>query len=113
MLVRSYNDVATVSYGEGVEKRVIIGPKQGAPTFVMRTFDLAPGMSTPYHTHDWEHEGFILAGDGRLVTEKDEIPLKPDDAFYIAPGEKHCLTNKGQDTLRSICVVPLQGEDTP
>ncbi|MFP3903820.1 MAG: cupin, partial [Armatimonadota bacterium] len=28
----------------------------GAPNFAMRRFVVEPGGSTPYHTHDWEHE---------------------------------------------------------
>jgi len=113
MLVRSYKDVAAISIAEGKEKRVVIGPKEGAPTFVMRVFDLAPGTSTDYHSHDWEHEVFILAGKAALVTEEGEIPLKADDVIYVAPYEKHCLSNKGQGTFRFICLVPLRGEDTP
>jgi len=56
---------------------------------------------------------FVLAGEGVLVTEKGEMPLKANDIIYVAPHEKHCLTNKGQDTFRFICLVPLRGEDTP
>ncbi len=113
MLVRSYKDVAAVPYAEGVEKRVAIGPKEGAPTFVMRIFDLGPGRSSPYHTHDWEHEVFVLSGEGVLLTEDTEIPLKADDVIYIAPYEKHGLKNTGQGTFRFICLVPLRGEDVP
>lgn len=113
MLVRHSKDIPTVTYGKGVSKKVAIGPKQGAPSFVMRIFELAPGVSTPFHTHDWEHEVFILAGTGALVEEKTETPLKPEDAVLIPPKEKHCLTNKGKETMRFICVVPIKGEDTP
>ena len=113
MLVQSYEDVAAIAVREGVEKRVVIGPKEGAPTFVMRVFDQAPGASSNYHSHDWEHEVFVLAGEGALVTEEGEIPLKANDVVYVPPYEKHCLTNKSQDTFRFICLVPLRGEDTP
>ena len=60
MLVRSYKDVAAIPIREGVEKGVVIRPKEGAPTFVMRIFDQAPNTSTDYHSHDWEHEVFVL-----------------------------------------------------
>ena len=113
MLVRSYKDVVAVPVGEGKEKRVVIGPKEGAPTFVMRVFDLATGASSGYHSHDWEHEVFILTGEGVLVTEEGETPVKADDVIYVAPNEKHCLNNRGQDTLCFICLVPLRGEEAP
>lgn len=113
MLVRSCKDVSPVAYGGGVEKRVMIGPKQGAPNFVMRVFDLGPGSSSPYHTHDWEHEVFVLSGEGVVVTEGGETPVKVDDAVFVPANEKHCLRNEGQDTFRFMCLVPLRGEDTP
>ena len=52
MLVRSYTDVAAIPVREGMKKRVVIGPKEGAPNFVMRVFDQAPGASSDYHSHD-------------------------------------------------------------
>ena len=113
MLVRSCKDVSPVAYAGGVEKRVMIGPKQGAPNFVMRVFDLGPGSSSPYHTHDWEHEVLILSGEGVVVTEEGETPVKVDDAVFVPANEKHCFRNEGQDTFRFMCVVPPRGEDTP
>jgi quercetin dioxygenase-like cupin family protein len=114
MQVRKYTEIEPIPYSGGIEKRVVIGPKQGAPTFVMRIFDLPPGASSPYHTHDWEHEVFILAGEGVAVkADGSEVPLSVEDAMLVAPDEKHCLRNTGQDTFRFMCLVPLRGEDTP
>jgi quercetin dioxygenase-like cupin family protein len=111
MLVRNVKDAPPIAYAEGVEKRVVIGPKDGAPNFVTRVFDLPPGTSSPYHTHDWEHEVFVLSGKGALVAEDSETPLGVNDAVLIPPDAKHCLRNKGQGVFRFICVVPLRGED--
>lgn len=114
MKIRNIGDVEVDSYETGVKKRVIIGPKEGAPTFVMRTFEIDPDMSTPYHTHDWEHEILVLAGDGAVVDERgQEAKVKPLDSVYLAPGEKHCLKNKGNDVFRVVCLVPLRGEVNP
>jgi len=54
MLVRSYKDVEAIHTAEGTEKRVVIGPREEVPTFVMRVIDLPPSSSY-YHSHDWEH----------------------------------------------------------
>ena len=113
MLVRNYELVPALPYGEGIEKRVMIGPKQGAPTFVMRIFDLPPGTSSPYHSHDWEHEVFVLSGKGVEVSENAETAIGPSDAVIIPANEMHCLKNSGQETFRFMCLVPLRGEDTP
>ena len=79
----------------------------------MRIFELAPGMSTAFHTHDWEHELFVLSGEGALVEDKKETPLKPEDVVFVPANEKHSFSNKGNSTFRIICVVPTKGEDTP
>lgn len=100
MLVRNYKDVPIVRT-KYAEKRVVIGPKQGAPNFVMRVIDMPPGASY-YHSHDWEHEVFVLSGEASLVSKDGETQLKPDDVIYIAPFEEHGLTNKGQEVFRFI-----------
>ena len=101
MFVRNYKDVPIVQTAHKAEKRVVIGPRQGAPNFVMRVIDVPPGASY-YHSHDWEHEVFVLSGKATLVTEGRKTPLKPDDVIYIAPLEKHGLTNDGSEVFRFI-----------
>jgi quercetin dioxygenase-like cupin family protein len=113
MQIRNYEDVPAVPYAGGISKRVMIGPKQGAPTFVMRIFDLPPGGSSPWHQHDWEHEVFVLAGKGFVVSKDGETPIRPGDAILIPPNEIHCLKSSGRAVLRFMCLVPLRGEDTP
>ena len=44
--------------------RWLIGEKESAPTFAMREFEVSPGGHTPKHFHDYEHEVYVLAGDG-------------------------------------------------
>lgn len=113
MLIRNFHELDTVPYPGGIEKRVVIGPRQGAPTFVMRIFDLPPGASSPYHGHDWEHEVFILSGKGVVVTEDGKSPIRAEDAVFVPPDEVHCFRNTGQGSLRFMCLVPVRGEDTP
>ena len=79
----------------------------------MTIFPLPPGTSSPYHTHDWEHEVFVLSGEGVVVNAESETPVKPHDAILIPADEIHCLKNTGRDMFRFVCLVPLRGEDTP
>jgi quercetin dioxygenase-like cupin family protein len=113
MQIRNYDDVPAVPYAGGIAKRVIIGPKQGAPTFVMRIFDLPPGSASPWHQHDWEHEVYVLAGRGLAVSQDGDTPIRRGDAILIPPDAMHCLKNNGRRVLRFMCLVPLRGEDTP
>ncbi len=95
---------------KGVEKRVLIGPKDGAPTFVMRHFTVKPGGFSPYHSHPWEHEVYILKGRGFLRTIEDEKPFESGDYVYVAPNEMHQFVNDSSDKiLEFICVIPKSG----
>lgn len=96
---------------EGARKTMIrwlIAEKDGAPNFAMRMFELEPGGFTPYHAHSWEHENFIVEGQGVLVTEDREIPFQPGDVLYVEPNLKHNYKNTGDTVLKFLCLVPLE-----
>ena len=104
---KSYLETEAVEEVPGVFKRVVVGTDDGAPRFIMRVFEVKPGSSTPYHSHWWEHEVFVLSGEGVVVDEKGgETAITRDSVVYVPPDEKHCFTNKGNDSLRFICVIP-------
>ena len=107
MKMHHYRDVPATEPLKGVGKRVVIGPDEGARNFVMRVFEVAPGRTSPDHAHPWEHEIFILAGKGAARGEDgSETAVSEGSTLFIPAGEKHCLINKGSQTLSFICVVP-------
>ena len=93
------------SKGAGI--RWLISQADGAPNFAMRVFEVEPGAASPFHTHAWEHEAFILAGNGHLRAVDGETPFQEGDVVFVAPEEKHQFVNDGDSALRFICVVPL------
>jgi quercetin dioxygenase-like cupin family protein len=107
MKVQNYHNVKAIVAAPGVTMRVVAGPAEKAPTFVMRVFEIEKGSATPLHTHPWEHEVFILEGKGTLKSGDKEIPLSAGDAAVVLPSEQHSFINAGQEILRLICVVPL------
>src|SRR6056297_2357820 len=85
-----------------------ITEEDGAPTFEMRYILLSVGSTTPFHAHPWEHEVYIVKGEGTIRDKNnDERDIKKDDFVFIKPNEKHQFINisKTQD-LGFICVVP-------
>ena len=86
--------------------RWLISKKDGAPNFAMRMFEVQPGGYTPYHTHDWEHEAFVLEGEGVLVTEEGEKPFKAWDVIYVDPNMWHRFKNTGKTIMRFLCIIP-------
>ncbi len=107
MKVSNYLDAEPNEEVAGVIKRNVIAAEDGAPRFCMRVFEVKPGSSTPFHSHWWEHEVFILSGQGVVVSEQGEIPIEKDSVIFVAPDEQHCFVNNSNEPLHFICVVPL------
>jgi quercetin dioxygenase-like cupin family protein len=111
MRIINYLEVEAIEDAPGVARRVVIGPEHGARHFVMRVFHIQPGSSTPFHSHWWEHEIFVLSGQGMVQTKHGKTTLSQGTAVFVPPHEEHCFTNNGNDTLKIICLIPT-GTDT-
>jgi quercetin dioxygenase-like cupin family protein len=107
MKIQNYRQVEGIDAAPGVIMHVVAGPAEGAPTFVMRVFEIQPGSATPHHSHPWEHEMFVISGKGFLKSGNAEHPLKEGDAIMVLPDELHGVFNTGKDLMQVICVVPL------
>jgi len=91
---------------EGATIRELLTCREGTPNFAMRMFEVAPGGHTPLHTHPYEHEVFILDGEGELGGGLEARPLRPGDAVFVPPSALHQFRNTGQKTLRFLCLIP-------
>ena len=107
MKVSKYLDTKPVDELPGVVKREVINADDGAPNFCMRVFELEPGKRTPLHSHDWEHEVYVLDGRGVVLGAQGETPIEKDSVVFVPPNERHRFINNGSDILRFICVIPL------
>jgi quercetin dioxygenase-like cupin family protein len=108
MKVNNYADTQPTEESPGVLKREVITAKDGAPNFCMRVFEVEPGSSTPSHSHPWEHEVFVLSGEGVVVGAQGETPIGTGSVVFVAPNEHHCFVNTDSETLRFICLIPIQ-----
>ena len=107
MKMHSYLDVEATEDAPGVLRRVVVGPDEGAPRFIMRVFEIAPGSSTPFHSHWWEHEVFVLSGNGTARSGSKHTPIGEGTAIFVEPNEEHCFINTGNEVFRLICVIPV------
>ena len=108
-IIDHYDDipVSPAAEAEGVAVRWVLTEEDGAPHFAMRVFDVEPGHSTPYHSHWWEHEVFVLAGEGAVRDASGEESPLGAGAVVLVPGdERHCFRNTGDATFRMICLIP-------
>jgi quercetin dioxygenase-like cupin family protein len=86
--------------------RWLITKEIGAKNFAMRLFEMEPGGYSPLHSHPWEHEVFILEGEGLVVGEGKEKRFRPGDVIFIPPNEKHQFKNSDEKTVKFLCLIP-------
>ena len=110
MKVNHYQQVeqvpVTMEGSSGCQVRWLIDESQGAPNFAMRQYEVSPGGYTPRHSHPYEHEVFVLEGQGVVFEGDVEHPLVPGNVVLIAPNEIHQFRNTGSAPLKFLCLVP-------
>jgi len=110
MIVKLAQDVPAspvdANGAQGVHIRLLIHRADGAPNFYMRQFTIAPGGCTPRHSHAWEHEVYVLRGQGAAVSADGETPLSPGRCVFVPGGEEHQFRNTGEGEMEFLCLVP-------
>ena len=106
MYIKNYRELPVeTTEVEGLTVRWGINKDQGATNFSMRLLELAPMKSTPMHTHDSEHEIYVLVGKGEVETPDKVVPIREGSIIYVAPNEVHKFNNTGASILRMVDVV--------
>ena len=111
MKVFSYRNVEAKEADEGASRlkvRWLITKEIGAPNFAMRLFEMSAGGNSPLHTHPWEHEVFVLKGEGVVVSENGERKIVSGDVVFVAPNELHQFKNNSKKPLTFLCLVPIR-----
>ncbi|MHA2043175.1 MAG: cupin domain-containing protein [Candidatus Thorarchaeota archaeon] len=97
-----------VAGAKNMTVRWLIGRNTGAKTYAMRHFEIKPGGIIPLHTHDEEHEIFVLEGEAKLLGDLEGSVAKKDDVVFVPSNLPHGYDNtKGKKSFRFICVIPL------
>lgn len=104
-------EITDLEGAENVEKEVLLGAPEGVENFAMRRFTLDKEGHTPYHSHDWEHEVYVLRGTGKVKMESGVEEVTAGSAAYIPPNEKHQFISE-EEGLTFLCLVPKRGEPT-
>jgi quercetin dioxygenase-like cupin family protein len=112
MKVTNYYEVPLEEVNEkeakDVKVRWLISDKDNAKNFAMRLFEIEPGGHTPYHAHDWEHEVFVLEGEGDVKIDEEKYSIKKDSVVFVEPNQKHNFTNTGNSILKFLCLIPYK-----
>ena len=111
MKIFHYTDVEAKDAEGGSSKlkvRWLIKRETGADNFAMRLFELEAGGHSPFHSHPWEHEAFIVEGEGLLVSEEKEVKFKAGDVIFIPLNERHQLKNTSEKPVKFLCLIPYK-----
>jgi len=111
--VLKLGEVETTKALGGTLKRMFNPETAGTQhlTFSMGYF--APGEGLKLHIHpESEEVYYVVRGEGivHLGDEKDSLPIDPDTAIYIPPGQIHGVENTGEDRL-IICFFVAPGRE--
>jgi quercetin dioxygenase-like cupin family protein len=90
----------------GCHVRSLLDERDGTPNFSMRQFEVAPGGYTPRHSHPYEHEVFVLEGEGEVYEGDRPRSLRAGDVVLVKPDEVHQFRNTGAAALKFLCLVP-------
>ena len=105
MDIRSRDRVESFTTKDGSEIRELLAHRNSC----IRNQSLAEarlpvGMNTTPHYHPRTEEiYYILAGEGRMEIGEATRAVGPGDAIAIPPGERHRISNTGNETLVFLC----------
>lgn len=89
--------------------KVAVSPKEGWEDHVMRIMEVGPDGFTPKHSHPWPHINYVIQGEGTLLLDGVENPIKSGSYSFVPPDKLHQFKNTGKETLKFICIVPEEG----
>ena len=111
MYVVSVADTKELTTPHGKRLKWLLTKEIGAPNFEMRYFEIPESAEYSEGAHPWEHEIFVVKGEGILRSGGEERVIKPGDAVFIPSDETHGFQNPWEEALGLICVIPAGCED--
>jgi quercetin dioxygenase-like cupin family protein len=93
-----------------VSETWMIGKKEGAENFAFRYYQVESGGNTRKEQHAYDHGILILQGSGKVLLGEDTHNVSRGDIIHIPPDALHQLSNKGEEPLGFLCVIPARRE---
>jgi quercetin dioxygenase-like cupin family protein len=110
--VTHYADVPAQVFGDeapGTTIRWLIDDDHdGAPVYALRLIEIAPGGHTPRHQHPYEHENYVVEGQGRVWVNGEWRALKVGDVVFVPGGMEHTYENTGETPFKFLCGIPVK-----
>ncbi len=105
-----YTDVPAQVFGDeapGVTIRWVIDEQHdGAPHYALRVIEVAAGGNTPRHAHPYEHENFVIEGQGRVLIDDAWHDVGSGSVIFVPPSVLHTYENTGAMPFKFLCGIP-------
>jgi len=80
----------------------------GAPVYALRMIEIAPGGHTPRHRHPYEHENFVVEGQGRVLLGGEWRAVRAGDVIFVPGDMEHTYENTGDVPFKFLCGIPVK-----
>lgn len=89
--------------------KVLISEKEGWNDYVMRVVEVEKDGFTPKHSHPWPHINYMIEGEGILMMNGKDHPVKAGSYAFVPKDTLHQFKNAGDKVFKFICIVPKIG----
>jgi quercetin dioxygenase-like cupin family protein len=111
MNVINIKDAKELKTPHGKSVKWLLTKEIGTPNFEMRYFEVKKESEPSEGEHPWEHEVFVIKGEGIVKSGGVERKVKSGDAIFIPPNEPHIFSNVKKEPFGFICIIPKGCED--
>jgi quercetin dioxygenase-like cupin family protein len=106
MRIISYREVEAKEVEGSSKLKIRWLNTEGSKIFAVRHIEIETSGYSPYHSHPWEHEIFVLEGKGTVLGNKKAKAISVGDLISIPAKETHQIKNTGRSTLKILCMIP-------
>ena len=106
MKIVSYKDLEAQEVKGSSRLKIKWLNTEGSSNFAVRHCEIGSSGYSPLHSHAWEHEIFVLEGNGVVLGDKETKSIKTGDSVSISVNETHQIKNSSKKTLRILCIIP-------
>ena len=101
-------EIVTIEGVKNTKIQWLLRTEDGMPNFQIRRFTMGKGGIVPLHTHDWEHEIYVLSGNGAILSEGGEVAVEKDYVAYVDGTKLHGFRNTGDENFVFLCMIPVE-----
>jgi quercetin dioxygenase-like cupin family protein len=103
-----WDGVPVLSYGPerpGVTVQRFISRRDKSNNLELRYFELEPGRTSNFESHNYEHAVLVLRGRGTVRLGEELYPIKFGDVIFVSSDEVHQFLAAADESLGFMCAV--------